>query len=118
MQRKTAFVTVASRGIGAESALARLAGSLNVEHPNRGLRCYNLAPGRVITEVMKAAGIMEELLKRYKPVSAAAIAAVVAWLAESDPLAQWSSEDALRGPAIGKQLGLLDSASFLDNSNE
>ena len=60
MKRKIAFVTGASRAIGAESA----------------------------------------------------IAGVVAWLADNEPSAQWRSEDTLRGPAIAKQLGLLDSASF------
>lgn len=101
-----------------KAALARLAGALKVEHPNSGLRCYNLEPGTVITAVMKAAGITDELLKRYKPVSPAAIAGVVAWLAENDPFSEWPSEDTLRGPAIAKELGLLDCASFLENADE
>ena len=66
-----------------KAALARMAGSLRVEHPNSGLRCYNLEPGTVFTEVMRVAGITEELLKRYKAVSPAAISGVVAWLAEN-----------------------------------
>ena len=41
--------------------------------------------GTVVTEVMKAAGVDEKVLERYKPCSPAAIAAVVAWLAENDP---------------------------------
>ena len=101
-----------------KAALARMAGSLRVEHPNTGLRCYNLEPGTVFTEVMRVAGITEELLKRYKAVSPAAIAGVVAWLADNEPSAQWLSEDTLRGPAIAKQLGLLDCASFLENPDE
>ncbi|MFT6274069.1 MAG: NAD(P)-dependent dehydrogenase (short-subunit alcohol dehydrogenase family) [Halioglobus sp.] len=101
-----------------KAALARMAGSLRTEHPNTGLRCYNLEPGMVFTEVMRAAGMTEELMARYKPVSAAAIAGVVAWLAENEPPTQWWSEDALRGPAIAKQLKLLDAASLLENSNE
>ena len=101
-----------------KAALARMAGSLHIEHPNTGLRCYNLEPGMVFTEVMRVAGMTEELMARYKPVSAAAIAGVVAWLAENEPPTQWWSEDALRGPAIAKQLKLLDAASLLENSNE
>ncbi len=101
-----------------KAALARMAGSLRVEHPDSGLRCYNLEPGTVFTEVMRIAGITEELLKRYKAVSPAAIAGVVAWLAENDPSIEWLSEDALRGPALAKQLGLLDIASFLESSDE
>ena len=101
-----------------KAALSRMAGSLRVEHPNSGLHCYNLEPGTVFTEVMRVAGITEELLKRYKAVSPAAIAGVVAWLAENEPSAQWLSENTLRGPAIAKQLGLLDCASFLENPDE
>jgi NAD(P)-dependent dehydrogenase (short-subunit alcohol dehydrogenase family) len=101
-----------------KAALARMTGSLRVEHPNSGLRCFNLEPGMVFTEVMRVAGITEEILKRYKAVSPAAIAGVIAWLADNEPSAQWLSEDTLRGPAIAKQLGLLDSASFLENPDE
>lgn len=101
-----------------KAALARMAGSLRAEHPDSGLRCYNLEPGTVITEVMKAAGITEQLLKQYKTVSPAAIAGVVAWFAQNEPPAEWRSEDTLRGPAIAKQLGLLDIASFLENPDE
>ena len=100
-----------------KAAFARMAGSLRVEHPDSGLRCYNLEPGMVFTEVMRAAGMTEDLMARYKPVSPAAIAGVVAWLAENDPSADWRSDDALRGPAIAKQLKLLDAASFLENPN-
>jgi NAD(P)-dependent dehydrogenase (short-subunit alcohol dehydrogenase family) len=101
-----------------KAALARMAGSLRVEHPDSGLRCYNLEPGTVFTEVMRIAGITEELLKRYKAVSPAAIAGVVAWLAENEPSIEWLAEDALRGPALAKQLGLLDIASFLESFDE
>lgn len=97
-----------------KAALARMAGSLRAEHPDTGLRCYNLEPGTVLTEVMKAAGITEQLLERYKAVSPAAIAGVVAWLTENEPSVDWWSEEALRGPAIAKQLGLIDKASFLE----
>lgn len=100
-----------------KAALARMAGSLRAEHTGTGLRCFNLEPGTVLTEVMKAAGITEQLLERYKTVSPAAIAGVVAWLAQNEPSAEWWSENALRGPAMAKQLGLLDKASFLENSH-
>jgi NAD(P)-dependent dehydrogenase (short-subunit alcohol dehydrogenase family) len=96
-----------------KAALARMAGSLRVEHPNAGLRCFNLEPGTVVTEAMRAAGITEEVLKRFKPCTAAAIAAVVAWLADNEPQAEWNPEHILRGPAIAKQLGLLHTPSLL-----
>lgn len=101
-----------------KAGLARMAGSLRAEYPNTGLRCYNLEPGMVFTEVMRAAGLTEELMAKYKPVSPAAIAGVVAWLAENEPPTQWWSDDALRGPAMAKQLKLLDAVSLLENPNE
>jgi NAD(P)-dependent dehydrogenase (short-subunit alcohol dehydrogenase family) len=101
-----------------KAALARMAGSLRVEHPDAGLRCYNLEPGMVFTQVMRAAGMTEELMARYKPISGAAIAGVVAWLAENDAPEAWWSEDALRGPAIAKYLRLLNATSLLEKPNE
>lgn len=100
-----------------KAALARMAGSLRVEHPESGLRCYNLEPGTVLTEVMKAAGITDEILKRYRPCTPAAIAAVVAWLAEHEPRAEWTADEVLHAPAIASQLNVLDVKSYLENAN-
>ena len=97
-----------------KAAFARMAGSLRVEHPDSGLRCFNLEPGTVVTEVMKAAGITDEVMKRFKPCTAAAIAAVVAWLAENDPSPEWQPDEILRGPAIAKHLDLLQTPSLLE----
>ncbi len=97
-----------------KAALARMAGSLLAEHPDSKLRCFNLEPGTVVTEVMKAAGITEEVMARYKPCSPAAIAAVVAWLADNDPREAWLTQDILRGPIMARDLGLLGSPSLLE----
>lgn len=97
-----------------KAALSRMAGSLRAEHPDAGLRVYNLEPGLVITEVMRLAGIDDAVMARYKPCSPAAIAAVVAWLADNDPLPSWDPLHILRGPAIAKELGLLHTPSLLD----
>ncbi|MFT5484017.1 MAG: NAD(P)-dependent dehydrogenase (short-subunit alcohol dehydrogenase family) [Halieaceae bacterium] len=101
-----------------KAAIARMVGSLRVEHQGCGLRCFNIEPGTVVTEVMKAAGITSEVLKRYKPCSAAAIAAVVAWLADNEPPEEWQPEEILRAPAIAKQLNLLATTSFLESIYE
>ena len=97
-----------------KAALSRMVGSLRAEHPDAGLRVYNLEPGLVITEVMRLAGIDDAVMARYKPCSPAAIAAVVAWLAEHDPQPSWEPLHILHGPAIAKELGLLQSPSLLD----
>ena len=97
-----------------KAAFARMAGSMRAEHPGEALRFFNLEPGTVVTEVMKAAGITEEVMKRFKPCTPAAIAGVVAWLAENNPPEEWQPEEILRGPAIAKQLELLQTPSLLE----
>jgi NAD(P)-dependent dehydrogenase (short-subunit alcohol dehydrogenase family) len=97
-----------------KAALARMAGSLRAEHPEAGLRAYNLEPGLVITEVMRLAGIDEDVMARFKPCSPAAIASVVAWLAENEPAPEWQPEEVLRCPAIAKELGLLSAPTLLE----
>lgn len=96
-----------------KAAFARMAGALRVEHPEDTLRFFNMEPGTVVTEVMKAAGITEEVMKRFKPCTPQAIAAVVAWLAENEPTPEWLAADALAAPAIAKQLGYLALPSLL-----
>jgi len=98
-----------------KAALSRMAPSLRAEHPDSGLRAFNLEPGLVVTEVMRRAGMDDAVMARFKPCTPAAIAAVVAWLADNDPPASWQPEEILRGPRIAKELGLLHTASFLEN---
>jgi NAD(P)-dependent dehydrogenase (short-subunit alcohol dehydrogenase family) len=96
-----------------KAAFARMAGSLRVEHAGAGLRCFNIEPGTVVTEVMRAAGISDEILKRYKPCTPQAIAAVIAWLADNDPPEEWKPLETLAAPAIARQLDLLKLPSLL-----
>jgi NAD(P)-dependent dehydrogenase (short-subunit alcohol dehydrogenase family) len=98
-----------------KAALSRMAGSLRAEHPNSGLRAFNLEPGLVVTEVMRLAGIDEEVMARFRPCRPAAIAAVVAWLADNEPPAEWAPDEVLRAPAIAKELDLLQAPSLLEN---
>jgi hypothetical protein len=77
------------------------------------LRVYNLEPGLVMTDVMRLAGIDDAVMARFKPCSPAAIAAVVSWLADNEPLEAWDPRNVLRGPAIAKELKLLQSPSLL-----
>ncbi|MEZ5571242.1 MAG: SDR family oxidoreductase [Halioglobus sp.] len=96
-----------------KAALARMVGSLRVEHAGAGLRCFNMEPGTVITEVMRASGISDEILKRYKPCTPQAIAAVVAWIADNEPLDAWTPLETLAAPAIARHLNALKLPSFL-----
>ncbi len=99
-----------------KAALARMAGALRAEHKDAGLRIFNLEPGTVVTDVMRSAGVDEEVLARFKPCAPQSIAAVVAWLAEHEPRAEWMDEPVLRGPAIAKSLGVLDAPSLLGDN--
>lgn len=98
-----------------KAALSRMAGSIRAEHPASGLRVFNLEPGLVVTEVMRLAGIDEAVLQRFKPCSPSAIAAVVRWLADNEPLTQWRPDEVLRAPAIAKELGFLQSPTLLES---
>lgn len=96
-----------------KAAFGRMAGTLRVEHKEKGVRFFNMEPGTVVTEVMKAAGVTEEVMARFKPCTPQAIAAVVAWLADNEPLAEWQPSETLAAPAIAKQLDLLKVPSLL-----
>ncbi len=96
-----------------KAALGRLAGCLRAEYANQGLRFLNLEPGTVITEVMRRAGLAEDILKYASPCSAAAIAAVVVQLCQDEAKPEWWSDGMLRGPAIAKALNFLDVPSYL-----
>lgn len=98
-----------------KAAVSRMAGSLRAEHPNAGLRVFNLEPGTVINEVMRMLKIDEAIEARFKPCSPAAIAAVIAWLADNDPPAEWEPDDILHGPAIARELNLLRSPPLLED---
>ncbi|MDP6978995.1 MAG: SDR family oxidoreductase [Myxococcota bacterium] len=96
-----------------KAALARMGGALRVEHSDAGLRIFDIEPGLVVTEPMKASGIDEAVLSRFDPTPAQSIGAVVAWLAENDPSESWARQPCLSAPALAKELDLLDLPSGL-----
>ena len=101
-----------------KAAFAKMVGSLQVEHADSGLRALNLEPGTVISEVMRAAGIDEAVLGRYKPCSPATIGGVVAWLANNTPSPDYQDTNCIRGPALAKHLNLLKAPSLLGDRYE
>jgi len=100
-----------------KAALGRMAGALRAEHGADRLRAFNIEPGTVVTELMKRTGIDKEVLKRFKPCSAAAIGKVIAWLAQNDPRREWDARGTLHGPAIARELGFLDTPSHLGTTS-
>ena len=101
-----------------KAAFAKMVGSLEAEHAGSGLRAINLEPGTVISEVMRAAGLDEAVLGRYKPCTPATIGAVVAWLAENTPSSDFQDRNCVRGPALAKHLGFLKTPSLLGDHHE
>ena len=67
----------------------------------------------IYTELHKASGSDQKVLARFAPTPASSIAAVIAWLADNDPSEEWKAQPCMRGPAMAKELGLLDVPSFL-----
>jgi NAD(P)-dependent dehydrogenase (short-subunit alcohol dehydrogenase family) len=66
-----------------KGAFHRLAGILAVECGDRGVRCFNLDPGFVVTERMEVNARALGLEGRYSGAPPTVPAAVVAWLATS-----------------------------------
>jgi len=87
-----------------KAALIRMVPSLRVEHANSGLRFFNIEPGFVLTEVMKANGFGEDIPTLYAPTSPEAIAEVVRWLLESPDAMAWHDKGVIRAPQLHRKL--------------
>lgn len=72
-----------------KAALARLAGVINREHGDRGLRAFSVNPGLVSTEAVTATlGDDGALAQRYGAMSPRQIAAALLWLATAPEAAR------------------------------
>lgn len=81
-----------------KAALARLAGCLNRELGNRGLRAYSVNPGLVTTEAVQATlGDEGVLAQRYGAMPPQAIALALLWLATDN-----------RAPALAKSPEMIE----------
>lgn len=72
-----------------KAALARLVGVLAAEHHGGGVRLFNLEPGFIVTEMMRATGMAAEFEGRFAGAPPEVPAAVVAWLAAEPEAAAW-----------------------------
>lgn len=87
-----------------KAALIRMVPSLRVEHAGSGLRFFNVEPGFVLTEAMKAIGFGVDVPTLYQATEPEAIAAVVVWLAESDAALAWHDKGVIRAPQLHRKL--------------
>ena len=83
-----------------KAALLRMVLSLRVEHPDAGLRFFNVEPGFVYTEVMRANNFGEAEAARFNPSSPEEIAEVIAWLATDDGAVRFNDKDLVFAPQL------------------
>lgn len=92
-----------------KAAFGRIAGAINAEYRERGVRAFNLDPGFVVTESGVARGGTANIAARgfdtASPGSAAAVAVHLATAPDADRLLG----KVIRAPKLAADLGLLDS---------
>lgn len=87
-----------------KAAAGRIAGAVNAEYRHRGIRAFNVDPGFVVTEAMRARGGAEDIEAKgfdLAPVDAAG--RVIAWLA-SDPAAERFLGKVIWSPSLAAKL--------------
>jgi len=89
-----------------KAAFQRLVGVLKVEHSDAGLRLFNVEPGLILTESMKAQGLSEELARHFGGAPPEVPAAVIAWLATEPAAAQWHGRT-VSAQRLCRDLGLV-----------
>lgn len=87
-----------------KAALIRMVPALRVEHPDEGLRFFNVEPGFVYTEVMKANHFGEEAAARYGPTDPADVAEVIRWLATTEEAMAYHDKTIIFAPQLHKTL--------------
>jgi NAD(P)-dependent dehydrogenase (short-subunit alcohol dehydrogenase family) len=89
-----------------KSAIARLVGVLAVEYRDSGLRFFNVEPGFIVTEMVKATGLLEHFGPQWGGAPPEVPAAVITWLV-TDPAAQEWHGKTVSAQKLCKQLGLV-----------
>ena len=91
---------------GSKAAFGRVAGGINAEYRETGIRAFNVDPGNVVTEARRAVKPDDEYAAGFGSEPAEATGAVVAWLA-SDPGADRFLGKWIFAPKLCSDLGLL-----------
>jgi len=93
-----------------KAAFHRIAGLLHAELNRDGIRAYNLDPGYVVTEAMRAMfGDETDLDRHYRGLQPDVPAAAVAWLASDDPDAVALAGQTLHAASLCRERGLISS---------
>jgi NAD(P)-dependent dehydrogenase (short-subunit alcohol dehydrogenase family) len=94
-----------------KAAFGRVAGGVNAEYRDKGIRAFNVDPGNVVTEARKAAKPDDEFSAGFGSEPAEATGKVVAWLA-SEPGADKFLGKWIFAPKLCSDLGLLPGWTF------
>jgi NAD(P)-dependent dehydrogenase (short-subunit alcohol dehydrogenase family) len=89
-----------------KAAFARLVGVLAAECRDAGLRFYNVEPGFIITEMVRATGLLEHFGPQWGGAPPDVPAAVIAWLVADDTAREWHGKT-ISAQKLCKQLGLV-----------
>jgi NAD(P)-dependent dehydrogenase (short-subunit alcohol dehydrogenase family) len=89
-----------------KSAIARLVGVLAAEYRNSGLRFYNVEPGFIVTEMVKATGLLEQFGPQWHGAPPEVPASVIAWLVTEPAALEWHGKT-VSAQKLCKTLGLV-----------
>ena len=89
-----------------KAALLRMAGVLKVEYAHTSLRFHNVEPGFVLTEIMKARGLLSENAN-HLATTPETVANVVRWIC-TDPVAEKWNGELVRAPRMASELGIVE----------
>jgi NAD(P)-dependent dehydrogenase (short-subunit alcohol dehydrogenase family) len=89
-----------------KAAFARLVGVLAVEHRDAGVRFFNVEPGFIVTEMVKATGLLEQFGPQWRGAPPGVPAAVIAWLVDDDGGLAWHGKT-VSAQKLCKDLGLV-----------
>jgi NAD(P)-dependent dehydrogenase (short-subunit alcohol dehydrogenase family) len=91
----------------AKAAFGRLVGVLAAEYRDHpGLRFFNVEPGFIVTEMVKATGLMEQFAPQWRGAPPEVPAAVIAWLVAEDAASEWHGQTVF-AQRLCKKLGLV-----------
>jgi NAD(P)-dependent dehydrogenase (short-subunit alcohol dehydrogenase family) len=89
-----------------KAAIARLVGVLAAEYRGAGLRFYNVEPGFIVTEMVKATGLLDQFGPQWGGAPPEVPAAVIAWLVCDDSAGEWHGKT-VSAQKLCKTLGLV-----------
>ncbi len=89
-----------------KAAIARLVGVLAAEHRDAGVRFFNVEPGFIVTEMVKATGLLEQFGPQWRGAPPEVPAAVIAWLVCEDAAREWQGKT-VSAQKLCKTLGLV-----------